>query len=83
MPGDKRNYHLVGQVLRYLGIRRVQLISGNPAKLKSLQKNGIDAVISPMRVNENLSNSANDEIESKLKRGYMYLRITKNENEIK
>ena len=73
MPGDGRDYSLVAQVLRYLGIRQVQLISGNPAKLQSLHQNGIDVTLAPMTLQENLSGAARSEIQSKIQRGYRYL----------
>ena len=73
MPGDSRDYSLVAQVLHYLGIRRVQLISGNPAKLTSLQYNGIAATIIPMTIQAKLSKAARWELKSKIRRGYRYL----------
>lgn len=82
MPGDSRDYSLVSQVLRYLGVRQVQLISGNPAKLQSLHQNGITATLAPMTLQENLSLTAKSEIESKILRGYTYLGMNQDEGNL-
>jgi GTP cyclohydrolase II len=41
---DHRNYELCGEVLRYLGISRVRLMSNNPHKFNSLETSGIEVV---------------------------------------
>jgi GTP cyclohydrolase II len=38
---DQRNYELCGEVLQYLGVRSVRLMSNNPQKLDGLEKAGI------------------------------------------
>jgi GTP cyclohydrolase II len=38
---DHRNYELCAEVLRYLGVRSVRLMSNNPQKLDGLEKAGI------------------------------------------
>lgn len=74
LPGDARDYSLVAQVLNYLGISQVQLLSGNPSKFESLRQNGIAVTRSPMSIQENITDAAWNEIQSKLQRGYHYLK---------
>ncbi|MEY8875689.1 MAG: GTP cyclohydrolase II [Leptothrix sp. (in: b-proteobacteria)] len=44
LPDDARNYRVAGELLRGLGVRRVRLMTNNPAKLAALQATGIDVV---------------------------------------
>src|SRR5262245_37684971 len=38
---DQRNYDLCADVLRYLGVSRVRLMSNNPQKIEALERAGI------------------------------------------
>jgi 3,4-dihydroxy 2-butanone 4-phosphate synthase / GTP cyclohydrolase II len=38
---DHRNYQLCAEVLRFLGVSKVRLMSNNPQKLESLESAGI------------------------------------------
>jgi GTP cyclohydrolase II len=42
---DCRNFNLPAAILRYLGIKRVRLLSNNPCKAKALAENGIELVV--------------------------------------
>jgi 3,4-dihydroxy 2-butanone 4-phosphate synthase / GTP cyclohydrolase II len=43
-PMDKRDYGVGAQILRYLGVRRIQLISNNPQKRTGLSGYGLEIV---------------------------------------
>ena len=42
LPADARDYTLAAHVLRDLGVRRVRLLTNNPAKVAALRDRGID-----------------------------------------
>ena len=44
LPVDSRDYAIGAQILRALGVRRVRLMTNNPAKHTGLSSNGIDVV---------------------------------------
>lgn len=73
LPADGRNYSMVARVLHYLGIRHIQLMSGNPTKLQSLRQQGISATLAPPTIQYTLSDAARSELQSKIQRGYRYL----------
>jgi GTP cyclohydrolase II len=39
---DERNYDIAAAILKYLGIKRVKLLTNNPAKIDNLQRDGIE-----------------------------------------
>ncbi len=41
---DQRDYNLPAEILKYLGARRVRLLSNNPEKVQGLEKEGIEVV---------------------------------------
>ncbi|MGH9672234.1 MAG: GTP cyclohydrolase II [Bryobacteraceae bacterium] len=41
---DLRSYRLPGEILRYFNVRRVRLLSNNPAKIGALERAGIEVV---------------------------------------
>ena len=41
LPADKRDYAISAQILRYLGLSKVRLITNNPRKIDGLNKYGI------------------------------------------
>jgi len=43
-PADKRDYGLGAQILRHLGVRKMQLISNNPRKFNALKGYGLEIV---------------------------------------
>jgi GTP cyclohydrolase II len=50
MPVDARAYDLAVEVLRFLGIERVSLLTNNPAKVTALSDAGIDVARVPLLV---------------------------------
>ena len=38
---DEREYHLPAEILKYIGARRIRLLSNNPEKVQGLEKEGI------------------------------------------
>lgn len=44
LPEDARDYAVAAQMLRLLGVRRVVLLTNNPAKITGLESNGIEIV---------------------------------------
>jgi GTP cyclohydrolase II len=72
-PGDSRGYSLAGQVLRGLGVRSAELMSGNPQKVAALKDAGIDVCDLDARVPTVLSNEAGQEVLAKMRRGYSYV----------
>jgi len=44
LPEDMRDYHDAAAMLRDLGVRRVRLLTNNPAKIEGLEEDGIDVV---------------------------------------
>ena len=56
-PMDQRDYGLVAQILRYLGITKIKLISNNPKKRAGLKGYGLEIVDSvPIRIEPNPHN---------------------------
>ena len=57
LPMDKRDYGIGAQILRYLGITRLRLISNNPRKRAGLLGYGIEVVETiPIEVDPNPHN---------------------------
>jgi GTP cyclohydrolase II len=50
MPVDAREYDLAVEVLRFLGLDRVALLTNNPAKVAALSKAGVDVARVPLLV---------------------------------
>ncbi len=44
LPVDRRDYAAAAHVLRNLGLRRVRLLTNNPAKSAALEKHGVEVV---------------------------------------
>ncbi len=44
LPVDNRNYEIAFQIMKYLGIESVRLITNNPSKIKAVEKYGIKIV---------------------------------------
>ncbi|MFU8797441.1 MAG: 3,4-dihydroxy-2-butanone-4-phosphate synthase [Gammaproteobacteria bacterium] len=42
---DRRDYGIAGQILRYLGINQIRLLTNNPTKIAAMQKYGMESVI--------------------------------------
>ncbi|MCG8458357.1 MAG: GTP cyclohydrolase II [Holophagales bacterium] len=40
-PDDLRDYHFAGEILRSLGIQRLQLLTNNPRKMSALEEQGL------------------------------------------
>ncbi len=57
-PDDARDYSLAVALLRELGVFRLRLLTNNPRKVASLEKDGIEVVDRvPLRVGENAHNA--------------------------
>ena len=41
-PEDMRNYNAAAQIIKNLGIHKIKLMTNNPDKISSLEKNGLD-----------------------------------------
>jgi GTP cyclohydrolase II len=58
LPEDMRVYHDAAAMLRDLGVRRVRLLTNNPAKIEGLEEDGIEVVARlPLQTAPNPSNS--------------------------
>ncbi|WEV58213.1 GTP cyclohydrolase II (plasmid) [Ligilactobacillus acidipiscis] len=44
LPVDSRNYALAAQILHYIGVHRVRLMTNNPDKINQLEAHGIEVV---------------------------------------
>ncbi len=56
-PADARDYAAAAQILRDLGVRRVRLLTNNPAKVAALEAAGLDIVERvPLEVAPNVNN---------------------------
>lgn len=44
LPADKRDYAMSAQILRYLGVEQLRLLTNNPKKINGLTKYGIDVI---------------------------------------
>jgi len=42
---DRRDYGIAGQILRYLGVNQIRLLTNNPAKIAAMEKYGMDPVV--------------------------------------
>jgi len=57
-PEDARDYLIGAQILRYFGIRKIRLLTNNPAKVEGMEKYGLEVVervphiIEPTSTNE-------------------------------
>ncbi len=59
LPADARTYEMCQEMLRYLGVHKVNLITNNPAKIEALTELGLDVVDrTPLHVGENPHNAA-------------------------
>jgi len=67
LPADARTYEMCQVMLSYLGVKKVNLITNNPAKIEALTALGLDVVArTPLHVGENPYNAAY--LETKQKR---------------
>jgi GTP cyclohydrolase II len=67
LPGDARTYEMCQEMLRYLGVHQINLVTNNPAKIEALTALGLDVVSrTPLHVGENPHNAAY--LETKQKR---------------
>lgn len=58
LPADSRTYHFAAAVLKMLGVRSVRLLTNNPVKIESLEREGITILeCVPLRVPPNPHNS--------------------------
>ena len=44
LPADGREYHIAAQILKYLGVKSIDLMTNNPLKIDSLKQYGINVV---------------------------------------
>jgi 3,4-dihydroxy 2-butanone 4-phosphate synthase/GTP cyclohydrolase II len=44
LPADNRDYAISAQILRYLGVTQLRLITNNPKKIEGLTKYGIEVI---------------------------------------
>jgi 3,4-dihydroxy 2-butanone 4-phosphate synthase/GTP cyclohydrolase II len=56
LPVDTRDYGPAARVLKYLGVRSVQLMSNNPDKVRSLESHGIGVTRVPLLMPANDDN---------------------------
>src|SRR5690606_6388579 len=42
LPADARTFHVVPQILAHLGVRRIALLTHNPAKIAALREGGVE-----------------------------------------
>ncbi len=58
-PDDLRDYRIAAEILKSLGIARVQLLTNNPGKIAGLTENGIEVVERlPLQIDPNPENRA-------------------------
>lgn len=51
---DQRDYKMPAEMLKYLGVRRVKLLSNNPEKVQGLEREGIPVVVRvPLEISPN------------------------------
>lgn len=72
LPADSRDYQLGARVLRALGVRAAILLSGNPNKLRTIEGVGVLTQMLCSVDREGLPTHALEELQSKLRRGYLY-----------
>ncbi len=57
LPEDMRDYRVAAEMLLDLGVRRVRLLTNNPAKIRDLERHGVEVVERiPLSVSPNPSN---------------------------
>ena len=57
LPEDARDYQVAAEMLLDLGVRRVKLLTNNPAKMEGLERHGVEVVERvPLRISPNPSN---------------------------
>ncbi len=71
-PVDSRDYRLATTFLKYLGVKSVNLISGNPDKLRAIEKSGIKIAKLADIPRDTFSKKEEKELREKLKRNYIY-----------
>ncbi len=50
LPADNRDYAIAYQILKYLGIEAIRMLTNNPLKIASLQRYGISAERVPLEI---------------------------------
>lgn len=55
-PADLRDYQTAAAILNDLGIKRLRLLTNNPAKIESLEKNGLGVERLPLEIESNEDN---------------------------
>lgn len=71
---DHRDYEVAAKLLRGLGIRSVQLVTGNPKKIADLEGAGVNVASALDLYTNGVSARAAAEIQEKIARGYIYQR---------
>lgn len=56
LPADDRNYAVAYQILKYLGISALRMLTNNPSKLEAIHHYGIDAIRVPLEIQPNDDN---------------------------
>ena len=57
LPEDARDYRVAAEMLLDLGVRRVRLMTNNPAKIEGLERHGVEVVERvPLRISPSPSN---------------------------
>jgi 3,4-dihydroxy 2-butanone 4-phosphate synthase/GTP cyclohydrolase II len=57
LPEDVRDYRVAAEMLLDLGVRRIRLLTNNPAKVEGLERHGVEVVERvPLRSSPNPSN---------------------------
>ncbi|MEK5061847.1 bifunctional 3,4-dihydroxy-2-butanone 4-phosphate synthase/GTP cyclohydrolase II [Paenibacillus sp. FSL H7-0326] len=84
-PADLRDYGIGAQILKDLGIRKINLLTNNPRKIKGLEGYGLEVVSRvPIQIAENKDNSSYLHTkQSKLGHMLKFDDIEQNEQEIK
>ncbi|MCM3126512.1 bifunctional 3,4-dihydroxy-2-butanone-4-phosphate synthase/GTP cyclohydrolase II [Paenibacillus sp. MER 78] len=84
-PADLRDYGIGAQILKDLGIRKINLLTNNPRKIKGLEGYGLEVVSRiPIQITENKDNSSYLHTkQSKLGHMLKFDDIEQNEQEIK
>lgn len=70
LPEDSRSYEDAAKLLRKLRLRRVTLLTNNPAKVQALQVAGITVTLRPLVVPD-LGKHAREYLAAKARRGHM------------
>ncbi len=72
---DKRSYKIAAEVLKYLGIQKIKLMTGNPQKIMDIAEEGIEINELNLEIDFNdflPSQKARSELFEKMQRGYKY-----------